>query len=387
MRDGPKGRGMSAAIADDPTESPPRPGDTNTARRKAPTGWVRQHPWMVAGISGAIIVAILAAFLLLPGLTRKTPQVRLYTVQTQALPIAIGGGGLTYPMQSLNIIYPVQAQVVSVSTQVGEQVKKGQPLLVLDSAEIDRELAQARASWQAAQTYLNTLIADGVLSTTPQFAAAQAQVENARASYDNLYTLVNSSEYRNGKILAPFDGVVTALNVTGGSIAAANLTLVTIADLSTIYVHAQFPLDERAHVTLGATAEVDPVAMPGQKFTGKITEINPVLTTAGGGTFEVWISVANPNLEIFANESVFARVQVTQTMPVVPEVAVINPDADSIVFVYSAGHAHLRHVVVGARSGDQFGVLSGLTPGESVIILGQYQLHDGEAVAVAGAQP
>lgn len=386
MRDDPKGRGISAAVADDPAESPPRRADTSTARRTMPPGWVRQHPWMVAGISGVIIVALIAG-ILLPKITHKTARVRLYTVQTQALPIAIGGGGLTYPVQSLNIIYPVQAQVISVNTQVGQQVKQGQPLLTLDSAEIDRELAQARSSWQAAQTYLNTLIADGMLPTTPQYAAAQAQVENARASYDNLYALINSAEYHNGKILAPFTGVVTALNVTGGSIAAANLTLVTIADLSTIYVHAQFPLDERAQVKLGATAEVDPVAMPGQKFTGKITEINPVLTTAGGGTFEVWISVANPGMQLFVNESVFARVQVTQTMPVVPEVSVINPDADSIVFVYSAGHAHLRHVVVGARNGDQFGILSGLMPGESVIILGQYQLQDGEAVTVSGTQP
>lgn len=386
MRDDPKGRGISAAVADDPAESPPRRADTSTARRTVPLGWVRQHPWMVAGISGVIIVALIAG-ILLPKITHKTARVRLYTVQTQALPIAIGGGGLTYPVQSLNIIYPVQAQVISVNTQVGQQVKQGQPLLTLDSAEIDRELAQARSSWQAAQTYLNTLIADGMLPTTPQYAAAQAQVENARASYDNLYALINSAEYHNGKILAPFTGVVTALNVTGGSIAAANLTLVTIADLSTIYVHAQFPLDERAQVKLGATAEVDPVAMPGQKFTGKITEINPVLTTAGGGTFEVWISVANPGMQLFVNESVFARVQVTQTMPVVPEVSVINPDADSIVFVYSAGHAHLRHVVVGARNGDQFGILSGLMPGESVIILGQYQLQDGEAVTVSGTQP
>lgn len=386
MRDDPKGRGISAAVADDPAESPPRRADTSTARRTVPLGWVRQHPWMVAGISGVIIVALIAG-ILLPKITHKTARVRLYTVQTQALPIAIGGGGLTYPVQSLNIIYPVQAQVISVNTQVGQQVKQGQPLLTLDSAEIDRELAQARSSWQAAQTYLNTLIADGMLPTTPQYAAAQAQVENARASYDNLYALINSAEYHNGKILAPFTGVVTALNVTGGSIAAANLTLVTIADLSTIYVHAQFPLDERAQVKLGATAEVDPVAMPGQKFTGKITEINPVLTTAGGGTFEVWISVANPGMQLFVNESVFARVQVTQTMPVVPEVSVINPDADSIVFVYSAGHAHLRHVVVGARNGDQFGILSGLMPGESVIILGQYQLQDGESVTVSGTQP
>lgn len=386
MRDDPKGRGISAAVADDPAESPPRRADTSTARRTVPLGWVRQHPWMVAGISGVIIVALIAG-ILLPKITHKTARVRLYTVQTQALPIAIGGGGLTYPVQSLNIIYPVQAQVISVNTQVGQQVKQGQPLLTLDSAEIDRELAQARSSWQAAQTYLNTLIADGMLPTTPQYAAAQAQVENARASYDNLYALINSAEYHNGKILAPFTGVVTALNVTGGSIAAANLTLVTIADLSTIYVHAQFPLDERAQVKLGATAEVDPVAMPGEKFTGKITEINPVLTTAGGGTFEVWISVANPGMQLFVNESVFARVQVTQTMPVVPEVSVINPDADSIVFVYSAGHAHLRHVVVGARNGDQFGILSGLMPGESVIILGQYQLQDGESVTVSGTQP
>jgi RND family efflux transporter MFP subunit len=329
-------------------------------------------------LGGVIFALLLVGVLVVPRvLGKKTPHVTLYTVHTQQLSAYVGGGGLTFPNQQLNIVFPITAQVVKVDVQVGQSVKVGQALVTMDSADLDRQLALAYSSWQNAQNYANSV------AGTTQYNSAITQAANAKAAYDALNAFVNSPTYRHGNLVAPFAGVVTALGVTSNSIANAGVTLVTLQDISSMIVHAQFPLEQRSAVTLGQTVEVDPAATPDQKFNGTVSNINPVLTSPGSDTFEVWITVPNPNQLLFTSESVYARVLTQQSMPVVPQLAVVNPDADSIVFVYSGGKAHLRHVVVGPRNGDQFGIVNGLQDGDQVILIGQFNLSDNEPVVVS----
>lgn len=329
-------------------------------------------------LGGVILALLLVGVLVVPRVFgKKTPHVTLYTVHTQQLSAYVGGGGLTFPNQQLNIVFPITAQVVKVDVQVGQGVKVGQALVTMDSADLDRQLALAYSTWQNAQNYANSV------AGTTQYNSAITQAANAKAAYDALNAFVNSPTYRHGNLIAPFAGVVTALGVTSNSIANAGVTLVTLQDISSMIVHAQFPLEQRSAVTLGQSVEVDPAATPDQKFNGTVSNINPVLTSPGSDTFEVWITVPNPDQLLFTSESVYARVLTRQNMPVVPQLAVVNPDADSIVFVYSGGKAHLRHVVVGPRNGDQFGIVNGLQDGDQVILIGQFNLSDNEPVVVS----
>jgi len=313
-----------------------------------------------------------------------TPKVQLFVVSNQTLTANVGGGGLTYPAQALDIIYPVSATVENVNVQVGQAVHAGQALVTLNSADLTSQLQQALAAYQAAQNYLSSLYASG--ATAALIAQAQSQVTTAKGRYDALNAQLNSSTYSNGNIIAPFAGVVTAINVVPGSTAPADTALLTLQDESSVVVRVQLPLEQRAQVQVGQSAEVDPDATPGAAFSGLVSVINPALTNVGSDTFEVWITVANPNLQLLVGESVYARISVTETLPVVPELSVINPDSDSLVFVYSNGRAHLRHITVGVRDLDRFGITTGLNPGEKVILVGGYQLSDNEPVKVTGIQ-
>ena len=336
---------------------------------------------MVAGICAGLVVIAALASLVAPGILNKTPHVHLYVVQSTALQATIAGGGLTYPVQSLDVGYPVSAVVLGVNVQVGQAVTKGQTLIRLDNSQLSVQLQQAYQQWQNAVNYLDSLYADGATSTT--ISSAQQQAADAKAAYDALQTLLSSPTYKNGNIVAPFSAVVTAVNVTPGTNTNAGSTLISIADLSTIIVKAQFPIEDLSLLRLNQQATVVPAATPGQTFTGTVSTLNPILTSAGADTFEVWISVPNPSKLLFGNESVFARVQTTETLPTVPELAVVNPDGESIVFLYQNGRAHLVHVTVVVHDGDQLGISTGLNPGDQVILVGQYQLHDNEAVVVS----
>lgn len=351
--------------------------------------WMARHKKSVTGLAAGLVLIIVLAALVLPRFLNPTPTVTVYTVHVQALNSFVGGGGVTYPSQQITIVYPVNANVGKVNVQVGQQVKAGQVLMTLNSADLAAQLQRAQAQVQAAQAYLNSLENGPQTSSTPsQIASAQAQLQSAQGQYNALAAQLNSAQYSNGNIIAPFAGVVTSLAATPGAVAPANTTLLTLANLTTIIVKVQFPIDQRGEVQLNQTADIYPAAAPDQHFTGTITTINPNLTSTGADTFETWVTVQNPSLMLFNGETMYARVQTQVSLPSVPEVAVVNPDADSIVFVYgSDGRAHLQHVVVGLRDGTMFGITSGLQEGDQIILVGQFQLTDNEAVKVRKIEP
>lgn len=331
---------------------------------------------------GVVAMIVLVAVTLVMVLRQTAqPRVTLYTVRTQTLTTYVGGGGVTSAAQVLTVAYPVSAQVTKVDVQVGQTVKPGQPLLSLDSAGLAAQLEQAYSQWQIAQSYLASLRATG--ATSSQLAAASQQAATAKNHYNTLNNEINSPAFNNGNIISTFSGIVSSINIAPGSLFPADTKLMTINDISTIIVHTQFPLEDRAQVNVGAAADVIPAAVPTQKFTGSISAILPVLSSPGSDTFEAWVTVPNTSMQLFANEGVYVRVRGRQTLPAVPQLAIDNGVDDTTVFLYAAGKAHLVHIAIGARDGDMFGVSDGLHPGDRVIIVGQYQLSDGEAVSVA----
>lgn len=351
-----------------------RPPDTDQTISTYPNLLRRRRYGLIALVCIVALIGVSSAFYL----RHRSASVEVYTVVNKQLKTEVAGGGLTYPVQSLTISYPVSAQVISVKVVVGQQVKPGQPLLTLDAAALTAHLAQLYDQEQAAIAYLNTLQQSG--ASASQIAAAQQQVDVAKSRYDALAAQIQSPLYKSGILASAFAGVVSSVNVVPGSWFNAGEPLLTIVDISTIIVRAQFPIEQRGLVHLGDVTEVDPQATPTVHLTGAVTAIPPVLSTTSSATFEVWISVPNPAGQLFANESVYARLTSLQTYAAVPEIAVINPTTDAIVFVQVNGIARMRHVVIGTQDGDQFGIVSGLQPGDQVIVSGQYGLADGQAV-------
>jgi membrane fusion protein, multidrug efflux system len=366
-------------------QSTPLPGKGPRARSLRLTySWLRAHRKTGYAALALLAVLVIALPVLAVQVLGGPPHVTVYSVRYQALTSYVGGGGLTYPVQSLDIAYPVSAQVIDVDVQIGEAVQPGQPLLTLDSAGLTAQLQQAYDEWQTAQSYLDTLINTHAPST--QIAAAQQQAAVAKSRYDTLKAQINSPSFNHGSIVAPFAGVVTQIAVSPGTLFRANTTLLTLQDVSTIIVRAQFPLEQRSQVQVGESVEIDPASIPNQHFSGKVTAVNPALSNSGSATFEAWITVPNPSQALFTGETVYARVHGEQVLPTVPELSVINPESDSIVFLYVNGSAHIQHVVVGARDGDLFGIISGLNDGDEVILVGQHKLSDGEPVIVSAIQ-
>lgn len=296
----------------------------------SPPGGTRQKyfPWLgvVLGIVLVLGVIGVGGYEINKTLN-PTPQVKLYVVSNQLLTNYIGGGGLTYATQMVTLTSPGSGVVTSLNVQVGENVTKGQLL-------------------------------------------ATVLVQSVQSS----------------QIVAPFAGNITAVNVSVGAPVFGGEQLIVVQDESSIIARVQIPLAQRPYLRVGESATVNPAAIPGQTFLGKVSAINTALTNTGSDTFDVWVTVPNPVSLLLVGESVYIQISVQMMLPTVPELAVINPDADSIVFLYANGRAHVQSVVVATRDNNLIGIQNGLSAGQEVILVGQYQLTDNEPVIVAGTE-
>jgi len=327
--------------------------------------------------SGLLIVALVV--LAVKGLSGGQADVTLYQTNSKNVNQSIGGGGITFPLQQINISYPVSEQVLKVPVKAGDQVTVGQALLQLDPTALNIQVQQAANNKAAAQAYLNSVSAAG---NAVAIADAQKQYDQSTNTYNALVAQSSSPMLHNGNIIAPMAGVITALNINAGETFAANTPLITIMDQSSVIVHVKIPLTNLQQVHLGQTATVTPSAIPNLDLTGTVVSIVPVADPQTD-TFEAWVQVKNSEQKLLPGMSAFVRIQTSgSTSMVVPRLAVINPSLDSMVFVVSNHVAHLQHVHISGRSADMVYIDSGLSNGETVVLTGIHQLKDGQAVRV-----
>ncbi|HCI81934.1 MAG TPA: hypothetical protein DHW02_19845, partial [Ktedonobacter sp.] len=314
-------------------------------------------------------------------LLSDAPGVTLYNVGTQNVSQYVGGGGIIYPQQQLDISYPVPERVVSVDVKPGDTVKLNQAIIGLDPAQLNAQIKEASDEVNAAQAYLNSVTAGG---NSVAIAQAQEQYNLAQSRYNSLVAQADSPLLHNGNLIAPLAGVITAVNINPGEVFAANTPLITIMDESTVIVRVNIPLTSLGQVRIGQTAQVTPSALSTVNVNGTVISIIPQADPQTD-TFQVWVAVKNPNGTLLPGMSAFVRIQnaSARSMIAVPRMAVLDPVHEALVFVVRNAHAYLVHVHIAARTLDMLYVDSGLQGGAQVVLVGQYRLRDGQAVHVA----
>jgi multidrug efflux system membrane fusion protein len=199
-------------------------------------------------------------------------------------------------------------------------------------------------------------------------------------------------------ILAPFSGRLGVRQIELGRYLTAGAPVVTLTDLSTLYINFTLASHLRPEIAVGQQVSVTADAFPGRVFNAKVTTIEPQVSP-DTRTMQVQATMNNPDGALlpgmFVNAAVVLPPQ-PNTM-VVPETAVEYTLYGDSVFVIknagkdAAGHAILRAVrtpvKTGARWDSKVAILEGLKPGERVVTAGQVKLQNGIEVAVTGSPP
>src|ERR1035438_1887393 len=251
-------------------------------------------------------------------------------------------------------------RVVEIKAKLGDSVKKGQTLLLINSPDLsqafsdyqkfqaDEQLA-AKQLARAQLLYDKGAIAQADLETA-QAADAKAKVDTQTAAQ---HVRVLGGNINNPSpllpVVAPISGTIVDQQITGGTGVKSldnSPNLFTIADLSTIWVMCDVYEDMLSRVHVGDTAEVTLNAYPDQKVSGKVVNISEVLDPATRSA-RVRIELPNPKGLMRAGMFVTAAFKGRQLIEriVVPATAIVHLHDKDWVFV-PAGNQRFRRVAL-----------------------------------------
>lgn len=280
---------------------------------------------------------------------------------------------------------------------IGARVKTGDLLADIESPEVDQQLFQARAQLATAQANMKlaeiTMNRDLALSkdaipkqdvdnAVGAYEADKATVEAQAANVKQLEQLVAFE-----KVLAPFDGLVTARNTDIGQLvnagnggAAQELFRVSSTDKLRIFVSVPQMFSQAA--VAGVNADVTLTEAPGRHYMGKVSRntgmIDPTTRTL---LTEVDIDNASGRLMPGAFAEVHLKLPAATAALILPVTALIFRSAGLEVAVVRDGNrAELVHVTEGRDFGTEVEITSGITAGDSVIINTPDSLTSGSPV-------
>ena len=271
----------------------------------------------------------------------------------------------------------------------GKQVQKGEPLLTIYSPE----------ALATQQEYLLALKAKALLAADPMqhhmgstadtmLAAARKRLELWDITDEQIDRIERTkSPLKNLTLYAPASGVIIERNAFPKQRATSEMTLFTIADLSTVWVIADVFEYEAAQVHIGQAAAMTMQYLPGRTFRGRVSYILPQVDPATR-TLKVRIEFENPSLAL--KPEMYGDVEFRtggDRMLTVPKSAVLNSGLRQTVFVDRGnGYLEPHEVKTGRELDDRIEITSGLHAGERIVTSGNF-LIDSESqlkAALAG---
>ncbi|MFQ5671197.1 MAG: efflux RND transporter periplasmic adaptor subunit [Acidobacteriota bacterium] len=277
-------------------------------------------------------------------------------------------------------------------TYVGQQIKKGEPLFEIYSPELVttqdeylRALDYAK-SVRASQGPEARRQADSLLRST------QDRLRYWDISEDQIRDLEKRHETRRRlTIFSPVDGVVVEVmdQALEGMFVRPGMNLYKIADLSTVWVHADVYESDLPWVRDGQAAEVSFRYQPNRVFRGQILFLYPEVSQATR-TLKICIEVPNDNGRL--RPGMYADVKLEgppiPNAVLIPDAAVLRSGERDLVFIdQGGGHFEPREVKIGERGdGDVVQVLDGVLPGEAVVTQAQFMLDSESRVQEAIAK-
>ncbi|CAN7655308.1 efflux RND transporter periplasmic adaptor subunit [Caballeronia sp. LjRoot34] len=297
----------------------------------------------------------------------------------------------------------VSGYLKSWNVDIGAPVKAGQLLAVIESPELDQQLLQARADLASAeanaalagttakrwQALLGTdsVAQQEVDERTGDYTAKKAAVAAAQANVDRLLATKGFE-----RILAPFDGVVTARDTDVGALINAGSggigqELFTVSDVKQLRVYVQVPQSYAPDVRSGTTATLSVPEYPGQRFTARVVaSADSVNSTSGTTLVQLLVDNSAGKLLPGGFASLQFRLPVQENAVRVPASALVFDARGLMVATLGTnGQVVFKKVTINRDFGDSVEIGSGLIAADRVIDTPPDGLVDGDHVQVASA--
>ena len=397
------------------------PGTTEAPISKRTKGLARVVGW-VALISVALLAAYgiwgqmkqsQAARETLEQAATEVPTVRTSLVETVTEPRRLDLPGTASPFDSATIYARATGYIAKRNVDIGSRVKKGDVLVIIAAPDLDQQLAQARAQVSQLQASIEQAHANAELAKVTNFrtsklvergwntqqqgdvtrltqnaqeAALNVAQENLKVQKAVVARLVELTSFE--RVMAPFDGVITARNIDVGDLVtadnAAGTPMFAMDNTDVLRIQVFVPQDAVFALKDGYEAEITLPELPGRVFKGKIAR-NASSLQPGTRTLLTEVDVPDPDGELHAGIYCRVHFDVPRLEPViiVPSQAVIFNKNGLSAAVYDNGTAQLRRLNLLRDDGAQVEVRAGLNPGERIILNPPVNIRNGMRVQAA----
>ena len=370
--------------------------------------------WLIAALVLLAVIAVLGFEI--RSRVNAAANLRAATSQMAVPSVSVVLPKLTAPAQEIVLpgnIQPYISSPIYARTDgylkkwyfdIGAHVKAGDLLAIIQTPEVDEQLAQARSTLATAQANLelSQVTRDRYTSLLKKHAVAQQDVDNAAGAYTANKAIVDSDNANVRhyealvsfeKVYAPFDGVITARNtdigdlINSGSSTSPRTDLFDISQTRTLRVYVNVPEEYSQAVKPGETAaDVTLAEFPGKRFPGKLVRTSDSINTTTR-TLLTEVDLDNPGGTLFSGSyaEVHLKVQAQNSTFLLPVSALIFRGDKLQVGVVKSGHAVVTDVTPGHDFGDQIEIVAGLAPNDQVIVNPSDSLVSGQSVKVAQA--
>ena len=354
--------------------------------------------------------------------------------------------GVVEANETVRVTSEIMGQAKEVKVQDGEEVNKGDILIVLGDEQIKIQVAQAQATLDSVQAsydkiksgarpqeikqaesavlqakinrdsaeenYLRMkkLFTEKVISQQQyeqaknQYEIADAQHQSAQESYELVIegaaeedvksveaqvrqtkAALDMAKYqlKNTQVTAPISGKVTSITVSSGEMVSPSIPLLSIIDVSRIFVKVGISEKDISKIKEGQTVDLKIDAFPEEKFQGEVVS-KGVAVDQISKTLEVKIEILQPEVDIPVG--VFARgdilVKTNQEALIISSSALVRKKDGIYVYVIEEGIARQKEVVLGIIQDERVEILEGLSEEEEIVVLGNQELGDGLKVDV-----
>ncbi len=250
---------------------------------------------------------------------------------------------------------------------VDEFVKKDQLLIQLYSPQ----LVNAQGEYLIALESKSQQLIDASYKRLLAFHISERQIQQLKQTRKQNHLV---------DVYAPQDGIIATLNVREGMHVMPETELMSLVDLSNIWMVAQVFEDQASWVKAGEALEARLSAFPGKVWKGEVEYVYPRVDSVTR-TLKLRLRFNNPEgllkPNMYANIQLFGESKPNViTIPI--EALIRTSIGDRVALSLGEGRFDVRSVITGIESGDRVEILSGLTPGEQVVISGQF-LIDSES--------
>jgi RND family efflux transporter MFP subunit len=313
--------------------------------------------------------------------------------------------------QTVDIAPRTGGRLLDVRVKLGDRVRRGQVLAKVEDREIVEQVRQAEASQEVSKATIRQREADlnvakvnfdrsqnlferqllakqALDDAESRYLAALAQVDLAKAqlTQNNARLEELRINLANTSVSSPVDGFVGKRTVDPGAMVNTNTAILSVVDISRLRLVANVVEKDLRMVSAGDSAVVEVDAYPGEKFSGKIARVSPVLDPA---TRTAAMEVEIPNADAKLKPGMYARINLTveehENALVIPKTAVIDYANQRGVWVPNeSDRAMFVPLKLGIENSEQIEVLGGLNEGAKFVDNGAGAVRNNDQLLFAG---